>query len=138
MALGESVSAPEAPGADRIRAQLKKWQERLLDLTRANPLLSVDRSRVSKLRVSEPDANELFESLVVGETVLRMPVVRKIRRGSAEETEPTEDEYRVEPGDISFDARPVDVLRRLRRIYDNARVTIEERGVTTLFLTFGT
>ena len=28
-------------------------------------------------------------------------------------------------------------LRRLRRLYDNARTTVEERGVTTLHLTFG-
>jgi hypothetical protein len=30
------------------------------------------------------------------------------------------------------------LLRRLRRVYDNGRTTVEERGVTTLFLTFGT
>src|SRR5437762_3365731 len=29
----------EAAGLERIRAQLARWQERLLDLTRANPLL---------------------------------------------------------------------------------------------------
>jgi hypothetical protein len=27
--------------ADLIRSQLKRWQERLLDLTRANPLLGI-------------------------------------------------------------------------------------------------
>ncbi len=36
----------------KIRAQLKKWQERLLDLTKGNPLLGLNRSRVSKLRVT--------------------------------------------------------------------------------------
>ena len=38
----------------RIRAQLKKWQERLLDLTKGNPLLGLNRSRVSKLCVTAP------------------------------------------------------------------------------------
>ena len=34
---------------ERIRAQLKRWQERLLDLTKASPLLGINRSRVSNL-----------------------------------------------------------------------------------------
>lgn len=42
-----------------------------------------------------------------------------------------------EPGDVTFDAKPADLLRRLRRIFDNARTTLEEPGVTTLYLTFG-
>lgn len=138
--------AAAAFDADRIRAQLRRWQERLLDLTRANPLLSVDRSRVSKLRVSQPSADVLFERFVVGEGLpLRMPVVRKIHRNAVADTDPDaaadpappEDEYEVDPGEVTFDARPVDVLRRLRRIYDNGRTTVEERGVTTLYLTFG-
>src|ERR1019366_2458650 len=44
----------------------------------------------------------------------------------------------IESGDVTFDAKPVDIMRRLRRIHDNARTTLEERGVTTLYLTFGT
>jgi hypothetical protein len=38
----------------KIRAQLKKWQEHLLDLTKGNPLLGLNRSRVSKLRLADP------------------------------------------------------------------------------------
>lgn len=142
------AGAAAAFDADRIRAQLRRWQERLLDLTRANPLLSVDRSRVSKLRISEPSADMLFDRFVTGEGgSLRMPVVRKIRRGAttreveddaATDPNPPEEEYEVDPGEVTFDARPVDVLRRLRRIHDNGRTTVEERGVTTLYLTFGT
>src|SRR5207253_1472605 len=32
---------------------------------------------------------------------------------------------------------PLEIMRRLRRIYDNGRITVEERGVITLYLTFG-
>jgi very-short-patch-repair endonuclease/DNA polymerase III delta prime subunit len=46
-------------------------------------------------------------------------------------------ENRVEEGDLKFDGPAADLMRRLRRIHDNARTTVEERGVTTLFLTFG-
>jgi hypothetical protein len=44
-------------------------------------------------------------------------------------------ELLVEPGEVTFDAPPAELMRRLRRIHDNARTTLEERGVTTLYLT---
>jgi very-short-patch-repair endonuclease len=144
---GAATPAVESPAAafdaERIRAQLRKWQDRLLDLTRANPLLSIDRSRVSKLRISAPTAAALFDSFVVSEAVLRMPVVEKIRTAlvteaaAAEDVVP-EDQYVVHAGEVTFDAKPIEIMRKLRRINDNSRITVEERGVTTLYLTFGT
>jgi len=125
---------------DRIRAQLKKWQERLLDLTKANPLLGINRSRVSKLRIIQPDALSLFRDFVTGENTLKMPRVYKISRSQTEDSiqeRPEAENYEVEPGDVVFDAGPVDLLRRLRRLYDNARTSVEERGATTLHFTFG-
>jgi len=128
----------EAAGLERIRAQLARWQERLLDLTRANPLLNLSGSRVSKLRFTEPAAHALFQDFVVGERTFKMPRVVP-RRGLHTES-PTDEgrmEYVVEPGDVAFDATPAELHRRLRRIFDNARTSVEERGVTTLHLSFG-
>lgn len=125
----------------KILAQLHKWQERLLDLTRANPLLGLNRSRVSKLRVTEPCDVDLFGNFALAdEPVLRMPLVRRAPSTVLRETEEVQDQtpqLRIEPGDVAFDAAPIDLMRRLRRIYDNAHTTVEERGVTTLYLTFG-
>lgn len=125
----------------RIAAQLKKWQEQLLDLTKANALLGINRSRVSKLLIAEPDAASLFARFVVDEEELRMPLIRKRPKPRSTEESPGEelsdDAYTIEPGDVSFDGRPADLLRRLRRIFDNGRTTVEERGVTTLHLAFG-
>ncbi len=59
---GASLGAPF--DAERIRAQLRKWQERLLDLTKANPLLGINRSRVSKLRIVDPDPAEIVSNVV--------------------------------------------------------------------------
>jgi len=130
---------PRGVDTERIRAQLKKWQERLLDLTKGNPLLGINRSRVSKLRVLEPGAQTLFGDFVVEERTLKMPRVERVaqRRAANEQEGATEPEYRLEPGDLGFEATLPDLHRRLRRIYDNARTTVEERGVTTLHLTFG-
>ena len=46
--------------------------------------------------------------------------------------------YQIEPGEVEFEATPIELMRRLRRIYDNARTSVEERGVTTLHVAFGT
>lgn len=126
--------------AERVRAQLKKWQERLLDVTRANPLLGLNRSRVSKLRVTEPTAHALLRNLFVDDATLKMPMIVKVTGAGTDahgSDSGDELEYRLDPGDITFEGRPADLLRRLRRLHDNARTTLEERGVTTLHLSFG-
>lgn len=127
-----------ASDVTRIGAQLARWQERLLDLSRANPLLGLNRSRMTRLRVTEPPASQLFAAFVVGEAVLRMPLVKKVRaRSEPAEGEIEEPTWTLEPGDITIDMPLPDLWRRLKRVYDNARATVEERGVTTLHLTFG-
>lgn len=142
---------------ERIRTQVRVWQEKLLDVTKSNPLLGLNRSRVSKLEVLRPAAGELFEQLVLDEGELKMPLVRRVaEKRNVEEPrevvasgeaknhsteipeESTATRYKVEPGDIEFQATPAELRRRLRRIYDNARTTVEERGVTTLYLVLGT
>ena len=133
-----SCGAPlvRAIDLERVRAQLKRWQEHLLDLTKANPLLGINRSRVSKLRVIEPAPHAVFRDFAVpDEAILELPRVTKVSKDGGEEAGYAE--YRIELGDIAFDAAPLDLHRRLRRIYDNARTTVEERGVTTLHLNFG-
>jgi len=93
---------------------------------------------VSKLRIKSPDPLSLFNDLVSEERVLKLPIVRKQRHeDSGEELFGTPEDAYIEPGDVEFDASPHDLIRRLRRIHDNARTTVEERGVTTLYVTFG-
>jgi len=135
-----ACGTPFASGVERVRAQLKKWQERLLDLTRANPLLGINRSRVSKLRLTVPEAHTLLGDLLRDGAKLRMPRVVKgalSPSGDSGEEEGGETQYQVDPGDVAFEAKPADLLRRLRRIHDNARTSVEERGVTTLHMSFG-
>jgi hypothetical protein len=125
--------------AERIRSQLRRWQDRVLDLTKSNPLLGLNRSRVAKLMVAAPNIQDLFNRLILNETELRLPLVRRPRRRIGLAVEDTDDEPQltIEPGDLEFEASPLELMRGLRRIYDNARTTLEERRLTTLYLTFG-
>lgn len=120
---------------------MRVWQDRVLDLTKSNPLICLNRSRVSKLRVTAPDASTLFRRIVLEEATLRLPFVRKRSQPTGADTEhlflDAEPQFVIEPGDLTFDAKPVYLMRALKRLYDNARTTVEERGVTTLHLTFG-
>jgi hypothetical protein len=114
----------------KIRAQLKKWQERLLDLTKGNPLLGLNRSRVSKVRVTSPALNEIFSQVVVAESEIRLPMaVRRSQPTLLDDSGPGQmDGYEIEPGDVEFEATPVELARKLRRIRDNARTLSGQTG----------
>ena len=103
----------------KIDTQLKKWRERLLDLSKGNPLLGLNRSRVSKLLVKEPDIETIFNKIVIENETAKMPlVVAKKARKQLElgETETPETEYLIQPGDIDFGNQPKELLRLMRRI----------------------
>src|SRR5438105_477599 len=117
-AMSAETKTPEA-GAfrvdlEKIRLQIRRWQEKVLDLTKSNPLLCLNCSRVAKLRVTKPAPADLFAQFVIQETELRMPLVRKKKsdKAPASETEtqppletPEEQErkLRIEPGDLEFE-----------------------------------
>lgn len=127
---------------DRIRLHLRRWRERLLDQTARNPLLKLDASRVSRLQVITPEPEALFRMLVLEQRSLRMPLVRPVRRRGAAAPLAAADDVpdealRIEPGDVVFAAGAGEIRKRLRRIRDNARVSLEERGVHTLHLALG-
>ncbi len=128
---------------ERVSAQLQKWQERLLDLTRANPLLGINRSRVSRLRVQAPPLAQIYDHFFVDEAPFVLPYVQRAPGAGPDDqnavgpAEGAHAGYVTTPGDLVFDVPPLELLHRLRRIYDNARTSVEERGVITLHLSLG-
>src|SRR5438093_5379884 len=75
---------------ERVRAQLRRWQEHLLDLTKANPLLGINRSRVSKLRVVDPAPHALFGDFAVPDEATEiLPRAVKVLRRDDEAPEDT-------------------------------------------------
>lgn len=129
---------------DKILFQLKHWQEKLLDVSKSNPLLGLNRARTAKLKIKDPDVFLMFQKLVENDDELRLPFIKKVKRKKAndlftqEESEEEKEVYVIEEGDLEFEINsPADLRRKLRRIYDNARTTIEERGVVTLYVTLG-
>jgi len=128
---------------EKIRVQVKKWQEKLLDMSKSNPLLGLNRARSVKFKIKSPDYLTFFEKLIQEEAELKLPFVKKKKKKKIDESleENPEEEnyiYEVEEGDMELEySLPADLRRKLKRLYDNARTTIEERGVVTLYITLG-
>jgi len=126
--------------AAKIRSQLAKWKERLLDLGGGNPLLGLNRSRVTKLRVTAPEMNTLFQRFAVDGLPQQLPFPRRLPKPVGEqgaEDDVLGERWELVAGALTLDVPLPELARRLKRVYDNARTTVEERGVTTLYLTFG-
>ncbi len=213
------LTVPPAADAskDPVDQKLGVWRERLVDLTKRNPLLGLNRARTTKIQVLTPTIDELFTMVVIDEDALKMPFARKgapkplPKKGAIAPAAPTlvpsavstsdpagvedepdqsvmpavdqdgppvipeaqadaidtptspapdaaatpapdsgaipstvglEDEpaavWIVAPGDVTLDVDDAQLFSKLRRLRDNSRTTVAERGVTTLHLTLGT
>jgi hypothetical protein len=98
---------PTQQDQDRVLAQLKMWRERLVDLSRGNPLLGINRSRTSKLRIVDPGPSDLFDALALRGEKLKLPIVRRrLARVYADESSVdavTGSPWIIEPGDVQFE-----------------------------------
>lgn len=93
----------------------------------SNPLLAVDRARVSKLLIKDSEMTDLFDLLV--KRGLKLPVFKY---------DLTTDRYILEkPGEINFEGTEEEIVRKISRLYSLSKLSIEEKGVVTLFMTFG-
>ena len=115
--INEATDTPIQPellfDVEKIKTQLRVWADRLLDLKKSNPLLGINRSRVSKLFVKSPDPAVLFKMMVVDEGAIKLPLILiKKKKHKKDElqielediTHPDkEPEIVVHPGDVEFE-----------------------------------
>lgn len=127
--------------SDQLGAILKRWQERLIDVSKSNPLLGLNRSRAAKLEVESPDLGYLVKTLFTDSNTIKLPFVQKKpkKAASTDEEVPVEkEEYLFHKGDIDFVYSNLsDLRKKLRKILDDSHLTMNERGVNTLFLAIG-
>ncbi len=129
---------------DKLGLILKNWKERLIDVSKSNPLLGLNRSRAAKLEVVSPDLSAIVKTLTEDEGIIKLPFVQKktkktlqIFDGEEQQKEEAE-EYILQKGDIDFHYSDLgDLKRKTRKIFDNSRLTLTERGVNTLHLVIG-
>jgi hypothetical protein len=103
--------------SDKLGTILKRWQERLIDVSKSNPLLGLNRSRAAKLEVESPDLNYLVKTLFTDSGIIKLPFVQKKPKKavSTDEEVPAEkEEYVFHGGDINFLVSPPN-LRHIDR-----------------------
>lgn len=154
-----SVSGNSTDFQERFAASVANWKRKLLDLTRRNRLLNFKPTRVSTVAVVDEQPAEIFRHMYVDERIMKFRADPAKRGRELAGPEPTidtadfdsESESALEY--VPYDASAADERHRdswlqtslsseeldhaLRRIEQLARTSIEEQGVTTLFLTLG-
>jgi very-short-patch-repair endonuclease len=127
--------------SDQLGVILKRWQERLIDVSKSNPLLGLNRSRAVKLEIESVDINNVAKALLAETGSLKLPFVQKrVKKQLQLDEDPVieAEEYLLHEGDINFVYPNLgDLRRKIRKIFDNSRVTMNERGVNTLYLALG-
>lgn len=154
------TARPAPKPVKTIQAALTHWKRRLLDLSKRNRLLNFKSTPVSTIALVDELPAEVFRTFWLrdGSMKFKAATTPARRSGEAEtdassqpwaEQQDTEDAIVFEPyesGSVT-DRHVDDVLqtsitaeqldRSLRRIDDQARLSLEEQGVNTLFLALG-
>ena len=129
--------------AEQLGAILKRWQERLIDVSKSNPLLGLNRSRTAKLEIETADLDKVAKSVLSGDGSIKLPFIQKkakrnLELGEDVASEKQEEEYILNEGDVNFIYQNIgDLRRKIRKISENSRLTLSERGVNTLYLAIG-
>jgi hypothetical protein len=122
-------------------ARIAQWENKLLDLSRRNPLIHFKDPRRSSLKIIAPDGDSIFTSLVQKNHVLEFAYREpestqwtKTMLGSPIEALP----------DVPLKARQMlsnqddyQLFLSLNHLKKRARLSLEEQGINILFLAFG-
>lgn len=148
----------------RIAASAENWKRNLLDLTKRNRALNFKPATVSSIAVVDEQPAEVFRLLYLRELKMRFKAAPE-REGATidgspadvdrdpEGDQPDEDYQSVALDFAPYDAATLDerhtdqwlqtsatpekLDKSLRRIDEQARLTLDEQGVNTLFLALG-
>lgn len=148
----------------RVEASLDNWKRKLLDLSRRNRLLNFKPTKVSTVAVVDELPVEVFRQLHGARVAMRFRPLPDPPAAAPDDGAPLEDAWDVddpaelrlalpdeaeEPGEEGRPARrhtdewlqtnlvAARLDHSLRRIAEQAHLTLEEQGVNTLFLSLG-
>jgi len=150
-----------AKETERVVIAADTWKRKLLDLTKRNRSLNFKPTRVSTLTVIDEQPSEIFRLLYLREKSMRFKAaVEAVATARSTETSDAISQYDAEEVDdlvgthfvpydpAALDARhtddwlqtsvsPESLDKSLRRIDEQARLSLDEQGVNTLFLGLG-
>jgi very-short-patch-repair endonuclease len=147
------------PEEARIAATINNWKRKLLDVSKRNRALNFRPNKVTTITITDEQPAEVFRQLYIHDRSMRfrpapdatetIPSVSNPALAAQEDTEdfsPALDFAPYEASDLSrhhtddilqTSSSPEKLDQSLRRIDEQARASLEEQGVNTLFLALG-
>ena len=125
-----------------LQKKLTLWENRLLDMSKRNRMISFKENGMQCLRFTEPGFDELFESLVVRcqELTIRRPIGRteeQLAFSVIRLMQLLGQPLQASTGDIAASRPPEACVRITKNIKRNTDLALQEKGTNILFLSFG-
>ncbi|BAU10614.1 hypothetical protein LEP3755_11000 [Leptolyngbya sp. NIES-3755] len=112
----------QSDSQQNLAQKIEKWKAGLADLGKRNPLIKFRQDSPRSLEILIEQPGDLFKHLIKEKKVLCFQTDVRVSATNRLETCQSGDEQ----------------LKRLKRLRSEARLSLEERGVNSLFLAFGT
>lgn len=113
--------------------KIEIWKKRLLDIDKSNKLINFKETKRSNLTITTPDLSNLYNSLVVEEKSLSFShPLKTIIDENGEEISVS-----IVKGDIVTNKILNEQQKILKLLRAKSKISIEEQGINTLYLTFG-
>ncbi|MDR0748516.1 MAG: DUF4011 domain-containing protein [Tannerellaceae bacterium] len=116
-----------------LRLKIETWKKLLLDLGKRNRLINFKETRHSNIVITAPSFEHLYDLIVIKEKVLSFPFAKKISLN--DEGEETYEE--IVKGDVETPQSLGELQKTLKILRSQSRLSVEEQGINTLYLTFG-
>jgi hypothetical protein len=130
------MQQPDSDSQRNLGQKIAMWKARLAHLGRRNPLIKFrqDGARTLEIMTTEPDV--LFKMLTEEKKMLRF----RSDSDTQEIIQPIQTNGASGRNSVELSTRQLgnEQLKRLKKLRSEARVSLEERGVNSLFLAFGT
>ncbi len=130
------MQQPDSNSQRNLGQKIAMWKARLAHLGRRNPLIKFrqDGARTLEIITAEPDV--LFKKLTEEKKVLHF----RSDSDAQEIIQPMQTNETSVKISVELSTRQLgnEQLKRLKKLRSEARVSLEERGVNSLFLAFGT
>lgn len=115
---------------NKLDIKIENWKNKLLDLTKRNKLINYKLNNKNNIEIVKPNYLDLWEMFVVKEKEIIFPISKKSSNNDIEY-----DDF-IEPN-VKTNKTDEELQKILRKIRNTTKTNNEEKGVNTLFLSFG-
>lgn len=113
---------------------IESWKNKLLDLGKRNKLINFKPAKRTTLQLTAPDIDSLFDLLVNKNKTISFP---NIESSLFDEDDKDESRYAQTKGDVEINLSGKEMISTLKNLRSKSKISNEEQGINTLFLTFG-